>query len=400
MEVIANLMTDRLPLYTDLTILPIGGSNLKRYFTSIKRNLPKNWKNLFKEEYSDNDTFLIVNEFCCLQTPLFLDQRTKNKLYGKIFLGLTDESIIILKIEIIPEIPKEESIEVTGYINHTFNKDILEPNKHYSSFKHNFEFRGPYDENWTKTDFRDSRLIRLRSKADNTVYALSKSNHTKINDRKIYYPDANNISLSLSIMKKSYKKASKLYKEILKIDKSKTFTIEKKDQGLLYDYFEETLSCVIFAYVSVEAMCNAAIPEKYRYKKINEKGVKEIWSKENIERWMSTSDKIVNILPSVLKTTDIKQELFWSKFKELENLRNKIVHQRTIQEGTQLNTEIYEEMLQPTIFDKIKSGLSVIQFFYNFDNAHPYFPLGLGMAKFQIVEIESMEKHFKALDEK
>jgi|GEM_PF-842774 len=393
-------MTDKLPLYTDLTILPVGNSNLKRYFTSIKRNLPKNWKNLFNEEYSDTDTFLIVNEFCCLQTPLFLDQRTRNKLTGKIFLGLTDDSIIILKIEISPEMSKEESIEVIGYINYIFNKDILKPNKHFPSFIHNFEFRGPYDENWSKVDFRDSRLIRLRSKADNKVYALSKSNNTKIKDRKIYYPDANNISLSLSIMKKSYKRASKLYKEIFKLDKTKTFTVEKKDQGLLYDYFEEALSSVIFSYISVEAMSNAAIPEKYKYKKINEKGVKEIWSKENIERWMSTSDKIVNILPTVLKTTDIKNELFWSKFKELENLRNKIVHQRTIQEGTQLNTEIYEEMLQPTIFDKIRSGLSVIQFFYGFDNSHPYFPLGLGMAKFKIVEIESMEKHFKVLDER
>lgn len=147
-------------------------------------------------------------------------------------------------------------------------------------------------------------------------------------------------------------------------------------------------------------MSNAAIPEKYQYEKVNEKGVKEIWSKENIERWMSTSDKIVNILPLVLKTTDIKQALFWPKFKELENLRNKIVHQRTIEEDTQLNTEIYKEMLQPTIFDKVKPGLSVIQFFYSFDNAHPYFPLGLGIAKFQIAEIESMEKHFEFLDKK
>lgn len=197
-------MTDNLPLYTDLTILSIGSLSLNRYFTFIKRHLPISWKKLFNEEYNDHDTFLIINDFCCLQTPHFFDEKTGNKLIGKIFLGLTDESIIILRIDIIPEISKEDSIEVIGYVNYIFNKDILEPNKHYASFKHNFEFRGPYDENWSKVDLRDSRLVRLLSKADDKIYALSKSNHTKIKDRKIYFPDANNISLSLSIMKKYY----------------------------------------------------------------------------------------------------------------------------------------------------------------------------------------------------
>ena len=65
-------MSDSAPLYTDLTITPIGSVNLKRYFNSIKRTLPEGWKNVFNEVYKDNDTLIMINDFCCLQTPFFL----------------------------------------------------------------------------------------------------------------------------------------------------------------------------------------------------------------------------------------------------------------------------------------------------------------------------------------
>lgn len=392
-------MSDRFRLYTDLTISSNGTGNLKKYFNSIKRALPKDWVVLKNEVYKDDDVFYIIDDSYCLRTPYFVDKRVGRQIVGKIFLGLTDSAIILLEIDILPEISKEQSLEILGYINHIFHESILKPNKYYSLFNHNFEFRGPHDENWSKIDIRDSRLIRLHSKADNNVYALAKSSHTKIKDRKISYPDANNISLSLSIMKKSYKNAYSLHQQILRLDKGRNIKIGKGMQTMLYDYFEEIITSVIFAYTSAEAISNAAIPETFTVEKFNEKGVKEIWSKENIERWMSTSYKISEILPDILKTSNIKLEPFWSKFKELEVLRNKIVHQRTIQEGTRLNTEIYDELLQPSVFDKIRSALAIIKFLYDFDNAHPYFPLGLGMAKHQVVDIESMEKHFKVVDE-
>ena len=41
-----------------------------------------------------------------------------------------------------------------------------------------------------------------------------------------------------------------------------------------------------------------------------------------------------------------------------------------------------------------------IVYFYKYDETHPYFPLGIGIAKYQTIEIESMEKHFKLKDKK
>ena len=389
---------NRIKIFTDLSILQAGNISLKRYFNSIKRSLPKGWTLLFKEIYQDNDTFFILEDYSCIQTPLYRDANRETNFFAKMFLGLTDYNIVLLKIEIIEPIDKNETVEMRGFLMHRMHEEILKTNKHYKEFIHNFEFRGPLDQNWQKEDLRDARLLRLRSLAEDTVYSLSKKNESFIENKKIEYPDANNISISLSIMKKSFKRAIEIQRKLLKLGKAEKIAIDKESKGILYDYFEEISTSIIFAYISVESMANAAIPESFQYNTKNERGIAEVWSKQNIERWMSTSEKITAILPLILSTTDIKQEKFWCHFKELEKLRNEIVHQKTRQEGFELNTDIYSELLNSSVFAKIKSALYLISFFYNFDNSHPYFPLGLGMAEYKVHEIESMEAHFKLIE--
>jgi hypothetical protein len=146
-------------------------------------------------------------------------------------------------------------------------------------------------------------------------------------------------------------------------------------------------------------MSNAAIPEGFEIEKTNEKGIKETWTKENIERWMSTSQKTGEILPSILNSGDIKKEAFWVHFKDLEKLRNELIHQKTINSGTKLDSDIYKKLINPNVFGKIKSAISVIKYYYDLDNSHPYFPLGMGIAKFLIQHVESLTDYFGKLEE-
>ncbi|MCX6328242.1 MAG: hypothetical protein NTZ85_01830, partial [Bacteroidia bacterium] len=269
---------------------------------------------------------------------------------------------------------------------------------HYSSFEHKFSFGGPRDENWYKDDLRNQRLIRFLSKKENRIYSLSKGLEAEYGKVKIYFNEPNNISIALSIMKKSFKKSYDLYLKLNLMHGSGTKEIIEKDKSMLYDYFEEIITSLTFAYIAIESFSNAAIPENYKHKIINEKGIKEIWPKESIERWMTTSDKVSEILPKIFKSSNIKNEPFWSHFKELEKFRNEIVHQRTIEKGTKLDSEIFKSLINYDIFTKIKSAISVIEFFYRLDNAHPFFPLGLGIATFQIHEIDDIGQHLKLID--
>jgi len=199
-------------------------------------------------------------------------------------------------------------------------------------------------------------------------------------------------------MKKATKRALSIYTQLINKNKKSNIKITIENKSELYDYFEEIQTSIIFSYVAVESFANATIPKDFTFEKTNEKGIKEIWDKTGIERWVPTSEKLINIIPKILNSSDIRQETFWNYFKELEKLRNDIVHQKTSDDKSSLEAEIFNKMLSNNIFYIIQSSFFVIDFFYKLNNAHPYFPLGLGIAKFQVIEIESMEAHFKLVD--
>jgi hypothetical protein len=391
-------MQEFLPIYTDLIITSKSDKSVKQYFNSLKRNLPKGWGLESEKVLSQYNTFRLIREVCCFRTPNFFDNVKNVLTAGYLHFALSEDCIFLLLIDADNTIPKEESLEHMGFLLNLFTEDLLRGNKYYNFFRHDFSFGGPRDENWYSNDLRVQRSIKLRSKADQSTVFLVKSESTKVGKREITYSSPNNISLSLSIMKKSAYRAKLLFNTLIMEKKETKINLNGEFESSLYDYFEEVQTSLMFAYIAIEGLSNAAIPDNYQFERFNDKGIKEIWNKENIERWMSTSEKVGTILPKVLSSTDIKAENFWSDFKGLEKLRNEIVHQKTIDDGTRLEASLYGEMLNPHVFDKISSSIKVIEFFYKLDSAHPFFPLGFGIATFQIAEIESFDKHFKVID--
>lgn len=390
---------DNIQIFTDLTIKSKTGNSIKKYFDSFKKNLPDKWHCNLEKNYPDTDTFRILNDVIRIQTPWYRSDYHNTTFSGGLLLGLTDDAIILIKTTFSVSIPENLIMEHVGFVIDVFHNEFLKANKKYNNFHHLFSLGGLTDENWKRSDIREARLTRFHSKSDNRIYALAKGNSAKIDEKLVFYTTPNNIALSLSIMKKSYKRAYALYKNLIINRKENKLDLKDDDKAKLYDFFEEAQTCIIFAYVAVEGFANAAIPEDFKYKKISEKGIEETWSKENIERWMQTSDKLSKVLPNILNSSDIKTESFWPKFKELERVRNEIIHQKTVNKGTELNQDLYIDMLKPTMFEAVKSALQVIEFYYNLDNAHPYFPLGMGIAKFQIIPIEDIATHFKPVDE-
>jgi len=386
-------------LFTDITIKAKSKKSLKKYLESFKSNLPVKWLYSEEKEYKDSDTFKILNKVIRIQTPWYKSDYHNTTFNAGLILGLTDDSITLLKIEFTIPIADDLIMEHLGFVVNIFENEILKPNKDYPFFDHQFSLGGFTDENWHCVDIREARLLRIRSKSDNKIYSLAHGENTVIKDKTIFYTTPNNIALSMNIMKKSFKRSFAMYNKLISSKKDKKIDFKDSERFELFDLFEELQTSIIFGYVAVEAFTNAAIPEDFTFKKINEKGIEETWSKENIERWMQTSEKISKILPEILKSTDIKLELFWTNFKDLEKIRNKIIHQKTINKGTELNQSLYKDMLSPTIFQTIKSSIKVIDFFYNLNNAHPYFPLGMGIAKFQVSEVENISEHFKAVED-
>lgn len=369
-------------------------SKARKVLASIQKNLPYNWK-VANEKYLDNDTFFLLDKVICLETYLMGGKEYDTPIKAKVFIGIIDTKIVSLSFDSEPQLRKDSRVFLIGSFIKLFLEDILIQNKYYSELKDSIDFPEAYDENYIANDIRSSRIKTVYDKETEKYIFLDASNKVVIENKELFFLSPNNISLSLNIMKKALNSAKSKYTSIIDSKTSNKIKLNQKEQAVLYDYFEEIITSITFAYISVESMANAAIPEDYTYKKENTKGVIEIWGKDSIERWMLTSEKLSNILPNIFKTTNITDEPFWPKFKELETLRNNIVHQKTKENGSILNDEIFKLILQKDVFEKIQSSLKVIKFFYDYDNGHPYFPLGLGKASMHIITIDSFNSTFE-----
>jgi len=171
------------------------------------------------------------------------------------------------------------------------------------------------------------------------------------NDVAIY----SNISLSnLKIAKEFHKN------EIIPRQKSGfgTKTLSKPKISEYYDYFEKVISAVIFAYTSIEAFANICIPKNYTYSYIAKNGETVTKNKEQIERTATLREKLKIFLPEIIGCDSPINQKWWTKFTELENLRNEIIHSKESK-----SEDRYSKLLSTSIIRKVEVHKEVIEFF-------------------------------------
>lgn len=240
-------------------------------------------------------------------------------------------------------------------------------------------------------DVRMCQPVGFRSKQEKKVMFVQLTETYEHNGRNVYFYRPNNVSLCLNISKKESENAQIIYKRLiepkLSSNEGKSIEFKEEDTATLYDYFEHVHKSLIFIYTAVEAFANLAIPKTIEYEKLNNKGIKEIWSKENIERWMPTSEKLIN-------TTSPKDTDYWSKFKKLEGMRNDLIHQKTISD-----MKVFIQFLDKEIFDLINSGFKLINFFCKESSDNPFFPMGFGKTDVIINDVDKFDDIFELVEE-
>ncbi len=184
----------------------------------------------------------------------------------------------------------------------------------------------------------------------------------------IEYFAPNNVGILLSKMNKSIRTAKTIYsKKINLMYNSKEIfdDLAILNTKIIYNYIEEIQTAIVFGYTALEAFSNLSIPEKYVYTaKPNSKGIVEAFDKMAIERWTQLKTKLSEILPEIYKTGDIKKEKLWNNFMKLEETRNSIIHQKTIEK-----TEFYNTYFSKEIFDILEVPETIIKYFYENNKA-------------------------------
>lgn len=183
------------------------------------------------------------------------------------------------------------------------------------------------------------------------------------------YFTPNNVAILLSISNKSLAKAKNIFSEKLDPQKvnltlqnagiNKANFLNEKSRDVC-DYIESIQNSIVFAYTALETFTNLSIPEDYIYEvQVKTKGIKELYDKEAIERWIALKDKLLYILPNVYGNKKPDKEKSWSYFVKLENYRHDIIHQKSIN-----STEFYKTYFRRDIFDVCNSAEKIIRFFY------------------------------------
>jgi len=232
-------------------------------------------------------------------------------------------------------------------------------------------------------DIRANKPFGIHDKSEDQTAFFQRLIDTRIGNENLSIAAPNEISLSLSISSKSRILAKKLKQDISNKVSNDKDTFYNDEVKLAYDYLEQIQKSIVFGYKSVESFCNASIPEDYIYKKKNSKKIVEHYEKEQIERWINTSEKVSSILPDVLQQESPVSEIFWSDFKNLERIRNEIVHSKSSS-----TTKILAELFSDKIDDYILSSLKLLEYFISKDPTNPIFPLGFGVSKILVRSVE------------
>lgn len=240
-------------------------------------------------------------------------------------------------------------------------------------------------------DVRLNKPIGIHDQKNNQTVFFQKIITTSFNEKEISIAIPNEISLALSISRKSLDKAIIKKKELIEKSNKKP-TIYDDDVKTFFDFIEEIQKSIVFSYKSIEAFCNATIPESFTYTKKTNKGTFESYGKEQIERWITTSEKISEIIPKILDCDSPVSEEFWSNFKNLERIRNEIIHSKSNN-----SIEIIKEFLSEKIKDYIDSSLLLLNYFIILDPDNPIFPLGFGKSKIKVISMPDIETYLSKI---
>ncbi len=135
-------------------------------------------------------------------------------------------------------------------------------------------------------------------------------------------------ALFLDLSKKSYKEAARLKSQpnFFNIQPDK---VQQFEDTLLFDFLEQMMASIVFAYSSIESFTNSSIPEGYIHKvPKKDPGSIEEYTKERIERYFSLEKKL-ELLPLWSVAEGVKSPKgtkLWQRFQALEVLRDRIIH--------------------------------------------------------------------------
>lgn len=118
----------------------------------------------------------------------------------------------------------------------------------------------------------------------------------------------------------------------------------------------EEIQFCIFMTSALEAFINQMIPADFEYKE-----GERVWDKIEIERNWSTKDKLKKIIPNIFNVNIAGDSVIWHQVKTLINLRDDLIHLKTVQSDFRSYQDLYRRLLDHDYNESSKIIKLVIQ---------------------------------------
>jgi hypothetical protein len=183
-------------------------------------------------------------------------------------------------------------------------------------------------------------------------------------------------ALALSIAMSASLQSANIFKQItfdnILTPEGSGKSVGYKNAPPLFDFFESCMITITFSFQALETFCNWVIADQIKGNMvICRNKVDETFTVGELERKLSTGDKIHLVLPSVYRVTSPKGKKVWVNYKKLKEARDSIVHLKSFDQypnrsvvGQVDQDSLYFVFLNNKMTFFPKAAIAIIQHFY------------------------------------
>ena len=191
------------------------------------------------------------------------------------------------------------------------------------------------------------------------------------------HPTALAFNLALKFAKNARELRSQLTIEDSVTPYGKGKMIANKDLPPLFDFFENYMVTVAFCFQSIEAFVNSKLSEftQGKVKVKRKKGIVEYETFE-AERYLSTDEKLTQVLPQLLKVPNPSGKKIWTGYKLLKDVRDSTIHFKSKEISTkyQVDTDsLYYHFFATDPVKHVVSAYEMVNYFMKHDDLPRWF---------------------------
>lgn len=193
--------------------------------------------------------------------------------------------------------------------------------------------------------------VLVPSDLDNYKFISRDVEEVNIKNLKIQFLTPSMVALQINIANESIRNVKKLK------DRIKTIPSEQKkeDRELgekmightleVYEFIEQAQKSIIFSFTALETFVNLSIPKDFIWEKTTTRK-KEIYNKEQIERYIPWKEKLNIVITDIYKLPEIKQTKFWSSLMELLEIGNRLIHIKSSDDAEVLSDILNKDIIR------------------------------------------------------